>query len=112
MLGIVSSIANSTSLTLTANATANVSANSFYNDSFITLDSNPVTTSNVAVYERVTLTNSAFKNPQNSGVVRYYSPNGSAYDSYRSFAIKIVFKSSTSYITPEVDDMRVLALSV
>ena len=112
VLGIVSSIANSTSLTLTANATANVSANSFYNDSFITLDSNPVTTSNVAVYERVTLTNSAFKNPQNSGVVRYYSPNGSAYDSYRSFAIKIVLKSSTSYITPEVDDMRVLALSV
>ncbi len=112
VLGIVGSITNSTSLALTANATANVTANSFYNDSFITLDSNPVTTSNVAVYERVTLTNSAFKNPQNSGVVRYYSPNGSAYDSYRSFAIKIVPKSSTSYIAPEVDDMRVIALSV
>ena len=118
VVGIINAISNTTSLTLTTNAFANatntnsVTSNSFYTDSFITTDVPFTFTSNTAVYERVVLPNAAFKNPQNDGVVRYYAPSGAAYDSYRTFAIKIVLKSDSTYRVPRVHDMRVIALSV
>jgi len=55
---------------------------------------------------------SAFKNTNNGNIVRYYNTNGSAYDSFRKFAIKIVFIAQDTHLVPKVGDIRVLALSV
>lgn len=55
---------------------------------------------------------SAFKNSNNGNIVRYYNTNGSAYDSFRKFAIKIVFAAQDNNLVPKVADIRALALSV
>ena len=112
LIGVVSTIANSTSLSLTSNALVIATTNSFFNDSFIVLDSAPASNSSVAIYEKLSTKNIAFANPQNDGVVRYYSASGAAYDTYKSFAIKIVMKTENSNIIPRVEDLRVIALSV
>ena len=54
----------------------------------------------------------AFKNTNNGDIVRYYNTNGSAFDSFRRFAIKIVFTAQDTDLVPKVADIRVLALSV
>lgn len=112
LIGVVSTIANSTSLTLTSNALLVATTNSFFNDSFIVLDAAPASNSTVGTYEKLSTKNIAFANPQNDGIVRYYSASGAAYDTYKSFAIKIVMKSENSNIVPRVLDLRVIALSV
>ena len=53
-----------------------------------------------------------YKNSLNSNIVRYHSADGSAHDSYKKFAIKIVLLSSNTASVPKVADMRTLALSV
>lgn len=55
--------------------------------------------------------NSAFNNIQNENVVRYYSTSLTEYDTYDTLAIKIVPLSSTSYIVPRVNDVRVIGVS-
>jgi hypothetical protein len=78
----------------------------------LTIDSTGAFNSSVAIYESVTQPRTAFHNPQNNGKVRYYNSSGSAYDTYRTFAIKTVLLSNTSYNVPRVMDMRAIALSV
>jgi len=55
---------------------------------------------------------SAFKNSNNGNIVRYYNASGMAYDSFKKFAIKIVFTAQNPYLVPKVSDMRAIALSV
>lgn len=76
--------------------------------------SNPVTLANTtsAIIASMPYPYSAFKNSNNGNIVRYYNSTGSAFDSFRKFAIKIVFTSQATNLVPKVADMRVLALSV
>jgi membrane-bound inhibitor of C-type lysozyme len=78
----------------------------------LTIDQTAAFTSATAVYEFVTQPKTAFHNPQNQNIVRYYSTNGSAYDSYKTFAIKTVLSSNTTYQVPRVADLRVIAMSI
>lgn len=112
LVGTVASIASNTSLTLSANALVNVTSNGFYNDSFIVLDTEPVVNSSIAIYDKIVNKNQAFKDPQNNGIVRYYNSAGAPFDTYKSFAIKIVLKSPTPFVVPRVFDVRSIALSV
>lgn len=47
----------------------------------------------------------------NSGVIAYIAPNGSVYNSYKYFAVKIVLLSSSHNAIPRIQDMRTIALS-
>ena len=53
----------------------------------------------------------AFNNIQNDNVVRYYSTSMTEFDTYDTMAIKIVPLSSSSYIAPRVNDIRVIGVS-
>ena len=54
---------------------------------------------------------SAFINPQNRNVVRYYTKGLSPKDTYKKFTIKIVLLSDDSYKAPLVKDVRAIAVS-
>lgn len=54
----------------------------------------------------------AFKYAANSGIVRYLNSADAVYDTYLTFAIKIVLTSNTSHIVPRMSDMRCLALQL
>ena len=75
---------------------------------------NPVELANTtsAIISIMPFPKTAFKNSNNGDIVRYYNTNGSAFDSFRKFAIKIVFTAQDTNLVPKVDDIRVLALSV
>lgn len=62
--------------------------------------------------EKVTKPREAFKYMYNEGVVRYFDGLRAPHDTYKFMAIKIVLKSSSSYIAPFVDDVRAMAISV
>lgn len=53
----------------------------------------------------------AFNNIQNDNVVRYYSSSMTEFDTYDTMAIKIVPLSSSSYIVPRINDIRVIGVS-
>jgi hypothetical protein len=93
---------NITSITNVINSTA-VSVN----------DSLSFTSSNVefGYINNLQIKNAAFKYSNNSGIVRYVS-NNVVYDTFLTFAIKIVPVSSVPNIVPEFTDMRALALQV
>ena len=60
-----------------------------------------------------TTTKTAFKNTDNSGIVRYYTGSGSYVDSFKYFAIKIVMCSNEgTQVIPRIADMRSIALQV
>ena len=52
-----------------------------------------------------------FKDVQNDGVVTYYNDT-SRFDKYKTFAIKIGLKSSSTNLVPRVKDLSAIALSV
>jgi hypothetical protein len=55
----------------------------------------------------------AFRNNLNNGIVRYVCRSSdSTFDSYKTFAIKIVLTSDSTQIIPRVADMRTLALQI
>ena len=58
-----------------------------------------------------TYKNQAFTNKDNDNVVRYYNSAGSEFDTYKTFAIKIVMVSDFDYLFPIVDNYRAVALS-
>jgi hypothetical protein len=60
----------------------------------------------------LTCVNGAFKYTTNNGVVRYMSLDSTVYDTYNSFAIKIVPLSDNGFVVPLVDNMRAIALQV
>ena len=55
---------------------------------------------------------SAFKYDQNNNIIRYVTPTDGVFDSYKTFAIKIVMVADTSYVVPRMSDVRCLALQV
>lgn len=59
----------------------------------------------------LTSLNGAFKYGANNGVVRYVSNNG-VFDTYSTFAIKIVPVSNNNALVPLADNMRAIALQV
>lgn len=65
-----------------------------------------------ASIEKVTRKKEAFKYEKNDGIVRYFDSSRGAHDAYRFLAIKVVLRSTTSYIVPQVDDVRAVAISV
>lgn len=58
------------------------------------------------------VTPTAFLNTDNSSIARYYTEDGSYFDGYNTFAIKIVLTSTASYIVPRVSDMRAIAVQI
>ena len=55
----------------------------------------------------------AFRNNLNNGIVRYVCKStDSAFDSYKTFAIKIVLTADSTQVVPRVADMRALALQI
>jgi hypothetical protein len=54
--------------------------------------------------------NAAFLYDLNNNIVRYTTSTDVVFDSYSTFAIKIVPVSDSTAIVPRVSDMRVLAL--
>lgn len=65
------------------------------------------------VVEKVTYKSMSFNNYINDGVVKYYNANTSAFETYNTFAFKIVLtglQASTKY--PLVKDIRGIALSI
>ena len=53
----------------------------------------------------------AFRDPSNSNIVSYYN-GASLFDTYKTFAIKIVLRATASNRVPRLRDVRALALSV
>jgi len=53
----------------------------------------------------------AFHNPQNDGIVRYFGANGESYDNYNTVAIKIVLLAENRKLTPRVDDFRLIGVT-
>ena len=78
----------------------------------ITLAYAPSSNSSSATIEKVTNKKEAFKYNKNSNIVRYFDSNRGAHDSYKFMAVKIVLLSAYKYIAPQVDDIRVIAVSV
>lgn len=70
----------------------------------------PWTATGVTI-EKFVNSEEAFRDPSNLNIVSYY--NGTAlFDTYRTFAIKIVLRSASTNIVPRLRDIRALALSV
>lgn len=61
--------------------------------------------------DKVSTPQTAFLNPLNLNIVRYFGPNGQSYDGYSTVAIKTVLLSNNALITPRVDDSRVISVS-
>ena len=93
-IGIVNNVVNDTSLYLTKAIT----------------NTNAVGTG-LTIDKISTYKNQGFTNKDNDNVVRYYNTSGSEFDTYKTFAIKIVMVSDFDYIFPIVDNYRAVALS-
>ena len=89
---------------------------SIQNNTSMTVSSNlTFTSANASIgYIDGSLTQcNAFRYIGNDGIVRYVcNSSDSVYDSFKSFAIKIVLTSNTTQIVPKVADMRALALQI
>jgi hypothetical protein len=54
----------------------------------------------------------AFKYSNNSNIIRYTTPTDGVFETFKTFACKIVLVSNTTQIIPRMADMRCLALQV
>ena len=61
--------------------------------------------------DSVTTPQTAFLNPLNNNIVRYFGASGEVYDGYSTLAIKTVLLSEDGLVTPRVDDNRVISVS-
>lgn len=55
---------------------------------------------------------STFRYSRNNYIARYTTPTDGIFDSFKTFAVKIVMTSNSSQIVPRMTDMRCLALQV
>ena len=94
----VASIGSNTSITLENPVTFN--------------SASPGTAVTGLTIEKVTNRKEAFKYNQNSNIVRYFTKNQEAMDSYKYMALKIVLTSDNTYLVPKLDDVRSIAVSV
>ena len=74
------------------------------------ITSNNVVGNSITV-EKVKYTTSAFNNPENDNICRYYNNDGAAYDTFNTMQIKIVFTGDFSYRAPKVDQLQVIGVS-
>ena len=58
------------------------------------------------------VTNAAYKNESNFGIVQYVDTNGAIYQSFKTFVIKIVLLSNDGIYVPKINDLRGIALQV
>lgn len=61
--------------------------------------------------DTLTTEQTAFHNPQNDQIVRYFGENGESYDNYNTVAIKIVLLAENRKLTPRIDDYRVIGVT-
>ena len=88
---------------------------SIQNSSALTVDAFPsIVSSNVAVgiIPGLTSKKGAFRYTVNNGVARYVTAQDTVYDTFKVFAMKIVFVSNNTSVIPKINDMRCLALQV
>jgi len=78
----------------------------------IVLSSNVTFSGSGFSIEKVDNPGEAFKYCRNNFIVRYFDNVKGAHDTYKYMAIKIVLKSQYSYLVPQVDDIRAIAISV
>lgn len=57
-------------------------------------------------------TYAAYKNTSNFGIVQYTDSTGAIYQTYKTFAIKIVLLSTNGTYVPKINDLRGIALQV
>lgn len=79
------------------------------NNTSMTLNSNSSFTSPTATYSTLATQHTAYKDVNNDYIVRYWGEDGVVYDTYKYFALKILFTSDYGYIAPEVDNIRVIS---
>jgi len=53
----------------------------------------------------------AFLNSDNNNTIRYYNRDGSTFDTYKAYSVKIVLLSNNSSIIPRLQDFRAIAVS-
>jgi hypothetical protein len=92
-IGVVSSITNSTLMTLQTEIT-----------------NTSVTGSGLKI-EKLGYKHQAFNNITNDNVVRYFSTSMTEFDKFDSFGLKIVFLSNDQYVTPYISGLRAVAAS-
>lgn len=61
--------------------------------------------------DKLSTPHTAFVNPQNSNVCRYYNSNMAQYDTFDTMAFKIVLLSNTSYVAPRVAAFRAIGVT-
>jgi hypothetical protein len=81
------------------------------NNTSITIDNNSSFITSAGSYERVDYPRTAFLNTNNGNIIRYYSSSGIPYDTYISYAIKIVLASQYTYRVPRVLNLRSIAVT-
>ena len=94
-----------------------ISSNSTHMTLDVTLDSANTKLNNFVksglIVEKCTFKNMAYNNFINDGILRYYNSDMSAFDTFNTFAFKVVLTGiSGSGIYPLVQDIRAIALSI
>jgi hypothetical protein len=104
-----SNISNGDIILLTSGGTSQVhKVNAVTSNTTLTLVSNCGFTSTAAVYSTLSPQNAAFKDSITDSV-KYFGKNGVAYLSFKTFAVKIVFLANDAYLSPAVDNIRVIS---
>lgn len=129
-----SATVNTTSATVNVSSTAAFSAGSFIyvsdvtsgainvrqvtgivNSSLLAVSSNLTINSinaSVGLIPGLASEHGAFKHANNSGIVRYITAEDAVFDTFKTFAVKVVLTSDNFHIVPKMADMRCLALQV
>jgi hypothetical protein len=94
LIGVVNTVTNSTHLVLDEPLVGN---NSIIGTGF--------------KIARIDFKQQAFRNLQNDNTVRYYSKSMAEYDTFDTFALKIVMLSPSPAIVPSLDDVRAVGVS-
>lgn len=81
------------------------------NNTSMSIDNNSSFTTTAGSYERVDYPSTGFINTNNGNILRYYSSSGIPYDTYITYAIKIVLGSETTYRVPRVLNLRAIAVT-
>jgi hypothetical protein len=85
------------------------------NNNSMSIDNNSAFATTAGSYERVDFPHTAFINENNGNILRYYSSSdntpGTPYDTFITYAIKIVLASKTSYVVPRILNLRAIAVT-
>lgn len=102
-------VANGDILLFTAGASTQVKkVIQVVNNTSLVLESNSNFSTAVSQYSKLSPQNSAFKD-NILDAVKYYGTDGVAYVTFKTFAVKIDLLAQYAYLTPKLDNMRVIA---